>query len=91
MNEQVSKAQLFASLPPPWPTDLRLAIRETAETFAAKFVVLDDDPTGTQTVYDVPVLTSWGVEELSTELAEVSGRMRRRASLPQHSPSLPNP
>src|SRR5690606_18173037 len=32
--------------------------------------VLDDDPTGTQTVYDVPVLTTWGVEELARELAE---------------------
>lgn len=72
MNEPVSKAQLFASLPPRWPTDLRVAIREAAGALPAKLVVLDDDPTGTQTVRDVPVLTSWGVEELSTELADVA-------------------
>ncbi len=72
MNKSLSKAQLFASLPPPWPMDLRVAIREGAEALAAKLVVLDDDPTGTQTVYDVPVLTSWGVEELSTELADAA-------------------
>ncbi|MEQ2005284.1 MAG: four-carbon acid sugar kinase family protein [Limisphaerales bacterium] len=72
MNEPVSKVQLFASLPPPWPMDLRLAIREAAEALAAKLVVLDDDPTGTQTVYDVPVLTTWGVEELSVELADAA-------------------
>ena len=72
MNKPVSKAQLFASLPPPWPMDLRVAIREGAEALAAKLVVLDDDPTGTQTVYDVPVLTTWGVEELATELADAA-------------------
>jgi uncharacterized protein YgbK (DUF1537 family) len=31
--------------------------------------VLDDDPTGTQTVHDVPVLTEWTVEALACELA----------------------
>ena len=39
-----------------------------------KTVVLDDDPTGTQTVHDVAVLTTWGVQELSDEF-------RRDASL----------
>ncbi|HVU24299.1 MAG TPA: four-carbon acid sugar kinase family protein [Opitutus sp.] len=34
----------------------------------AKVVVLDDDPTGTQTVHDVPVLTEWSVDALATEL-----------------------
>lgn len=33
-----------------------------------KIVVLDDDPTGTQTVHGVPVLTTWGVAELASEL-----------------------
>ena len=32
-------------------------------------VVLDDDPTGTQTVHGVPVLTVWSVEILARELA----------------------
>src|SRR5688500_4198612 len=31
-------------------------------------VVLDDDPTGTQTCYDVVVLTSWSVALLTAEL-----------------------
>ena len=29
-----------------------------------RLVVLDDDPTGTQTIADIPVLTSWSVEDL---------------------------
>ncbi|MEO6244275.1 MAG: four-carbon acid sugar kinase family protein, partial [Opitutaceae bacterium] len=35
-----------------------------------KLVVLDDDPTGTQTVHGVPVLTEWSVASLTTALAE---------------------
>jgi uncharacterized protein YgbK (DUF1537 family) len=34
----------------------------------AKIVVLDDDPTGTQTVHSVPVLTEWSVPLLVAEL-----------------------
>lgn len=35
----------------------------------AKVVVLDDDPTGTQTVHGIPVLTEWSVSALAAELA----------------------
>jgi len=35
---------------------------------APKLVVLDDDPTGTQTVRRIAVLTEWSVESLKTEL-----------------------
>ena len=34
-----------------------------------KTIVLDDDPTGTQTVYDLPVLTEWTVATLQAEFA----------------------
>ena len=33
-------------------------------------IVLDDDPTGTQTIFDVPVLTSWDESEIETELLQ---------------------
>ena len=42
---------------------LQVRIRAAGE----KVVVLDDDPTGTQTVHAVPVLTEWSVEALCTE------------------------
>jgi uncharacterized protein YgbK (DUF1537 family) len=35
-----------------------------------RVVVLDDDPTGTQTVTDVPVVTRWGVDDLRWALAQ---------------------
>jgi uncharacterized protein YgbK (DUF1537 family) len=37
---------------------------------APRIVVLDDDPTGTQTVQDVPVLTSWSAEDLAWALGQ---------------------
>ncbi|MET7686977.1 four-carbon acid sugar kinase family protein [Streptomyces sp. NPDC005483] len=37
-----------------------------------RLVVLDDDPTGTQTVADVPVLTSWTVDDLRWALRQDS-------------------
>src|SRR5262245_39913543 len=62
------QAETLAALPPLWPQELLPAIQSKLDD-VAKVVVLDDDPTGTQTVYDVPVLTTWGVDELSRELA----------------------
>ena len=47
---------------------------EVAERVAGgpRLVVLDDDPTGTQTVADVPVLTSWSVDDLRWALTRPS-------------------
>lgn len=59
----------FDALPAPWPDDLLPTIREQLAA-APKLVVLDDDPTGTQTVYDVPVLTTWGADALAAALEE---------------------
>ncbi|MHB0858678.1 MAG: four-carbon acid sugar kinase family protein [Anaerolineae bacterium] len=63
--ETVPAAELLACLPPEWPEDLLPAIRARLHD---KVVVLDDDPTGTQTVHGVPVLTEWSVAGLREEL-----------------------
>jgi uncharacterized protein YgbK (DUF1537 family) len=39
-------------------------IRERVAAQGRRIAVLDDDPTGTQTVHGVPVLTTWSVEDL---------------------------
>src|SRR5262245_17775199 len=68
MSGRLSKSATFAALPPPWPDDLRPQIRAAVAAHPDhKVVVIDDDPTGTQTVYGVPVLTSWEVERLRAE------------------------
>ena len=66
--QRLSKDQLLNSLPPEWPQDLRPAIRKQIKADGRKVVVLDDDPTGTQTVHGLPVLTEWSVEMLAAEL-----------------------
>ncbi|HLI00076.1 MAG TPA: four-carbon acid sugar kinase family protein [Acidimicrobiales bacterium] len=49
------------------PAPIHVGAAAVADLVAAsgrRLVVLDDDPTGTQTVADVPVLTTWSVEDL---------------------------
>jgi uncharacterized protein YgbK (DUF1537 family) len=59
---------LINLLPPPWPEELTTTIRESLLASGRTIVVLDDDPTGTQTVYDVPVLTQFDEATLTEEL-----------------------
>ena len=56
----------------PLPDEKRVA-RELADArrgFGRKIVVLDDDPTGVQTVHDVPVYTDWRQDTLAQGLSE---------------------
>ena len=69
---RVNLAERFAALPPEWPDDMEAAIRDALGTAGRKVVVLDDDPTGTQTVQDVAVLTEWSVSALAAELKNAS-------------------
>src|SRR5512139_1342734 len=54
-------------LPPPWGEDLLPAIREAFARADSTLIVMDDDPTGCQTVHDIPILTAWPVEALRAE------------------------
>jgi uncharacterized protein YgbK (DUF1537 family) len=57
-----------AAPPPPWPGD---PLPELAGRGAARpLVVLDDDPTGTQTLRDVNVLTAWDAAAIASNLDE---------------------
>jgi uncharacterized protein YgbK (DUF1537 family) len=51
-----------------WPedpvTDIKAYLQENRE----KLIVIDDDPTGSQTVHDVPILTQWDIDTLRNEL-----------------------
>ena len=46
----LDKSATFAALPAEWSEDLLPTIRQQAAQLHRKLVVLDDDPTGTQTV-----------------------------------------
>lgn len=65
----LNKTTSFAALPPIWPTDLLPANAAAASASGRTLVVLDDDPTGTQTVRDIAVVTTWDVATLTAELS----------------------
>src|SRR5918998_522384 len=73
MTGSVDAREYLASQPPERPLPGALEeIRRRVETSGRKVAVLDDDPTGTQTVHDVPVLTTWSVEDLRWALEQPS-------------------
>ena len=67
-SKAINKEDLFRDLPPEWPQEILPLIREQVGASKRKVVVLDDDPTGTQTVHNTPVLTEWSVGALESEL-----------------------
>jgi uncharacterized protein YgbK (DUF1537 family) len=60
----------LALLPPANVEPNDLAVREWVAASHIKVAVLDDDPTGTQTVHGVDVLASWSVEMLTAALLD---------------------
>jgi uncharacterized protein YgbK (DUF1537 family) len=64
----IPKQALLSTLPPEWPEDPFPKIQRRVG--AIKTVVLDDDPTGTQTVHDLWVLTRWPPQALRSALTD---------------------
>jgi len=56
-------------LPPPLDPGQE-AVRRRMQALGYKLIVLDDDPTGVQTVHDVSVYTDWSEESISRGFAE---------------------
>lgn len=54
----------------PVPADANRRCRDSLASTGTMIVVLDDDPTGTQVVHDVPVATRWETEDLRALLAD---------------------
>jgi uncharacterized protein YgbK (DUF1537 family) len=67
----VTRTELLAHLPPE-PDEARLfhEIQQAVVSSQRKLVVIDDDPTGTQTVHDVELLTTWNIPLLTAVLAK---------------------
>lgn len=69
MKTQLRSADVLRRLPAEWPADPKPELCRLRAQLAQKVVVLDDDPTGTQTVHGIPVLTEWSVDSLRVELS----------------------
>jgi uncharacterized protein YgbK (DUF1537 family) len=67
----VTLTELLVNLPPePDEASLFVEIQREVAGSKRKLVVIDDDPTGTQTVHDVELLTTWNTEMLAEVLQE---------------------
>lgn len=64
--------ELIGGLPTPWRENLLPVIRERIVVSKRKLIVLDDDPTGCQTVHSLPLYAEWSKEALSSALKEES-------------------
>jgi len=67
---KASKDDIIRRLPNQWPEDLLPQIEEMVKGLGSKVAVLDDDPTGTQTVHGIPILTRWDFPSICKILRE---------------------
>jgi uncharacterized protein YgbK (DUF1537 family) len=90
----VALSKLLVNLPPePDENSLFLDIQQAVAASKRKLVVIDDDPTGTQTVHDVELLTSWNVETLARSLdhdSQLFYMLTNSRSLPENEASQLN-
>ncbi|MBE2295472.1 MAG: hypothetical protein IAF00_10990 [Phycisphaerales bacterium] len=64
----ISREELLRGMPPP-ATISPADVRQARGNKARQLIVLDDDPTGTQSVAELPVLNSWTAADLEWALA----------------------
>lgn len=65
---RIQLSKTLENLPPEWPDDPVPDIQTYLQKNKEKLVVIDDDPTGSQTVHDIPILTRWEIDTLRSEL-----------------------
>ncbi|WP_298532828.1 four-carbon acid sugar kinase family protein [uncultured Algibacter sp.] len=63
----ISLSDIIEQLPEESTSDYRSLNHELFRQLNRTCVVVDDDPTGNQTVYDIPLLTNWDIEVLIEE------------------------
>lgn len=69
----LSRDETLSQLPSEYPDNAQSQIaRILTTTSPSRLVVLDDDPTGTQTSHDISVLTVWDLPTLIAEFDELS-------------------
>src|SRR6266550_2679259 len=67
--QMVTLTELLANLPPePDEASLFVEIEQEVAKSKRKLVVIDDDPTGTQTVHDIELFTTWDRQMLTEAL-----------------------
>ena len=65
---RIQLSKTLEGLPPDWPEDPVPDIQTYLQKNKEKLVIIDDDPTGSQTVHNIPILTRWDIDALHSEL-----------------------
>ena len=68
--EQTIRADILTSFPAVDTAAVDALLQQEIAADNTKFIVLDDDPTGVQTVHDISVYTDWSVESIKSGLLE---------------------
>ncbi|MBR3498962.1 MAG: hydroxyacid dehydrogenase [Selenomonadaceae bacterium] len=67
---KVLKSELFKKIPRVDEKFFRAELKAALKNFGRKIIVLDDDPTGVQTVNGISVYTDWAAESIAAGFAE---------------------
>ena len=70
MNEKPISASILEQFPAVDEALIDRLLQEEIRKSPVKLVVLDDDPTGVQTVHDISVYTGWSLEDIREAFAE---------------------
>lgn len=71
MNENLRlPIEFLESLPKVSCQDVEVLLKDALNSLNKKIIVLDDDPTGVQTVHDISVFTDWSVESIEKGFKE---------------------
>jgi len=71
MNENLRlPIEFLESLPKVNCQDVDVLLKDALNSLNKKIIVLDDDPTGVQTVHDISVFTDWSVESIEKGFKE---------------------
>ena len=62
--------QVLQAFPENGKSRIDMLLQQEIEKDPAKIIVLDDDPTGTQTVHDISVYTGWSAQEIREGFSE---------------------
>lgn len=68
--DRIKLTDVKKTYPTPDYITIRRELEEQLQNSNSVIAVLDDDPTGIQTVYDVPVYTDWRSETIQTAIAK---------------------
>ena len=69
-EESLVSVRLLKNLPEVNETEVDALLQTELAQCNRKVVVLDDDPTGVQTVHDIPVYTNWQIDTIKEAFAE---------------------